>query len=68
MAYQSKYKGSEVDAKLDQIGESSGDYITFVPQDAATVPNLTLFVDAADNGLKYKDENGTLLSVGLAPA
>ena len=90
-SYQSKFKGSEVDDRLDGIppggttdqvltkksdddfntewadpqGGSEG-YLTFTPQTASSVPNLTLFVDQADNVLKFKASNGTVYEVGLA--
>jgi hypothetical protein len=64
-------KASVTDYDTEWVDQSGGggssEYLTFVPQDAATMPNLTLFVDSADNGLKFKDHNGVLLSVGLAP-
>ena len=34
--------------------------IRFGGTDASTVDNTTLFVDASDGGLKWKDENGTV--------
>ncbi len=44
-----------------------GEYVTFTPQDAAAMPNITLFVDQADGLLKFKKSDGTLMEVGLAP-
>ena len=63
-----KASGTDYDtAWVDQTGGGSSEYITFVPQDATTMPNLTLFVDSADGLLKFKKADGTLMEVGLAP-
>ena len=53
---------------VDQAASpGQSDYVTFNPTDAASVPVLTLFVDSADNSLKFKTLDGTVYVVGLAP-
>ena len=53
--------GNQKESFLDSVRKKlRAKNIRFGGTDASTVDNTTLFVDASDGGLKWKDENGTI--------
>ena len=48
-------------------GTLPGDFFTFTPTAAADVTNLSIFVDSADNLLKFKDLSGAVHELILGP-
>jgi len=58
-------KQSNSDYDTNWLDVNSNGLITFIPTAAAGVPNLTMFVDSADNVLKYKDNTGAVYTVIL---
>ncbi|GAA3408098.1 glycosyl hydrolase family 28-related protein [Paenibacillus hodogayensis] len=41
----------------------NGEHVSFLPSTAASVPNSSLFVDASDGKLKFKDGSGSVTSL-----
>lgn len=60
-------KASDADHDLQWASSVLGDYFTFTPVDAATVANLSMFIDVADNKLKFKDASGVVSELMLGP-
>ena len=48
-------------------GTSPGEYFTFTPVALAGVANASIFIDSADNKLKYKDVGGVVKEIMLGP-
>jgi hypothetical protein len=57
------YNGTEYEP--GDVASTSPDYVTFVPQDPANMPDNALFLDSITGKLSYKDNTSTVRQVAM---